>query len=670
MRDDWFIRGKVPMTKSEVRAVALSKLELGEGSLLWDIGAGTGSVAIEALLCRPIKAAYAFEKKAEAVELICKNREKAGLRNLTVVEGDALEQIKRIADRRNKGESGDGEAAGGTPVATHAFIGGTSGNLEAVVELLLSLNGQMRIVINVIALESLALVTAMLKNRGIEAEIVQVQASRAVRTGSYHLMQGQNPVYIISFGGREPSSGHEKEGMPRIMFAAPGSGSGKTLLTCGFLQAVKQRGLHPCSFKCGPDYIDPMFHRYVLGIPGMNLDSFFLEEGAVKENFVRSAEKAGAGIAVIEGVMGYYDGVGGIDTRASAYDIARITETPVILVMDGKGASLSLAATVKGFAALRKDSRIEGIILNRTSPSVCGRLKERIEAETGIPVVGCLPDSPEYRFESRHLGLLMPGETKALQERIEKLAGQMEQTVDIGRILAIANQAKELLPSAPENDAGNRQAFFSAHTEEKVRIGIARDEAFCFYYHENLELLKEQGAELVCFSPIHDRNLPKGLDGLILGGGYPENYAEKLSSNEEMLQSIREAWLAGMPVLAECGGFLYLHEMLEGSDGSVYKMAGIYKQKAFNTGRLGRFGYISLTGPGGMKIKGHEFHYWESGDPGEDWLAEKPASDRSWHCIHQDGPRICGFPQFYYLSAPSFTEWWLEQCRLWRKKTI
>ena len=246
----------------------------------------------------------------------------------------------------------------------------------------------------------------------------------------------------------------------------------------------------------------------------------------------------------------------------------------------------------------------------------------------------------------------------------------MEQTVDIGRILDIANQAKELLPSAPENDAGNRQAFFSAHTEEKVRIGIARDEAFCFYYHENLELLKEQGAELVCFSPIHDRNLPKGLDGLILGGGYPENYAEKLSSNEEMLQSIREAWLAGMPVLAECGGFLYLHEMLEGSDGSVYKMAGIYKQKAFNTGRLGRFGYISLTGPGGMKIKGHEFHYWESGDPGEDWLAEKPASDRSWRCIHQDGPRICGFPHFYYLSAPSFTEWWLEQCRLWRKKTI
>ena len=342
----------------------------------------------------------------------------------------------------------------------------------------------------------------------------------------------------------------------------------------------------------------------------------------------------------------------------------------MILVLDGKGASLSLAATVKGFAALRKDSRIEGIILNRTSPSVCGRLKERIEAETGIPVVGCLPDSPEYRFESRHLGLFLPGETKALQERIEKLAGQMEQTVDIGRILAIANQAKELLPSAPENDAGNRQTFFSAHTEEKVRIGIARDEAFCFYYHENLELLKEQGAELVCFSPIHDRNLPKGLDGLILGGGYPENYAEKLSSNEEMLQSIREAWLAGMPVLAECGGFLYLHEMLEGSDGSVYKMAGIYKQKAFNTGRLGRFGYISLTGPGGMKIKGHEFHYWESGDPGEDWLAEKPASDRSWHCIHQDGPRICGFPHFYYLSAPSFTEWWLEQCRLWRKNTI
>ena len=392
----------------------------------------------------------------------------------------------------------------------------------------------------------------------------------------------------------------------------------------------------------------------------MNLDSFFMEEEALKANFIRSMERCGADIAVIEGVMGYYDGVGGTGTQASAYDISRITRTPVILVVDGKGASLSLAATVKGFAELRRDSRIEGVILNRTSPAVCKRLKERIEEESGIPVLGCLPDSPEYRFESRHLGLMLPEEIKSLRERIEKLAEQMEQTVNIGRILAIADTAGTVAGKKPV-------ASQTTPVPGRARIGIARDEAFCFYYHENLELLKEQGAELVSFSPIHDKKLPEGLDGLILGGGYPENYARELSGNHDMLAAVRGAWEAGMPVLAECGGFLYLHETLEGSDGCEYKMAGIYKQKAFNKGRLGRFGYISLTGPDGMKIKGHEFHYWESSDPGKDWLAEKPASDRSWRCIHQDGPRVCGFPHLYYRSEPDFTDRWLEQCRLWKK---
>lgn len=494
-------------------------------------------------------------------------------------------------------------------------------------------------------------------------------------------------------------SEENKYPVPGILFAAPKSGSGKTLITCGFLQALIKRGLRPCSFKCGPDYIDPMFHRYVLRIPGANLDSFFLDEEGVERSFNRTIVRNRSDIAVIEGVMGYYDGVGGIHTQASAYDISRITRTPVILILDGKGASLSLAATVKGFADFRPDSRIEGVILNRTSPAVAAKLEKQIEAETGIPVVGSLPEAPEYSFESRHLGLFLPGEIDSLCRRLKRLAEQMEKTVDIGRILAIAgagdiNRAKSRDGKSGESRdgkggesgagksgesgagqlSGNAKCIkcedMQSAVRENVRIAVARDEAFCFYYQENLDLLEEQGAELVHFSPLHDKELPEDVAGILLGGGYPENYAAELSKNKEMLRSIRKAWQQEIPMLAECGGFLYLHDRLEGSDGIGYPMAGIYKMRAFRTGKLGRFGYVSLTLPDGASIKGHEFHYWESEEPGEDWLAEKPASERKWRCIHQDGARICGFPHLYYLSAPSFTEWWLKQCRAWsREKT-
>lgn len=472
----------------------------------------------------------------------------------------------------------------------------------------------------------------------------------------------------------------DKNTVPRILFAAPKSGSGKTLITCGFLQALIKRGFHPCSFKCGPDYIDPMFHRHVLQIPGANLDSFFLDEKEVEGSFNRTIKRNGADIAVIEGVMGYYDGVGGIHTKASAYDVSRITRTPVILILDGKGASLSLAAEIKGFAGFRPDSRIEGVILNRTSPAAAGRLAGQIEAETGIPVVGSLPEAPEYSFESRHLGLFLPGEIDFLCRRLKCLAEQMEKSVDIGRILAIAGAADMNCVKYGDGQSGesgdgqlpgNAKCLkcedMQSAVRENVRIAVARDEAFCFYYQENLDLLEEQGAELVNFSPLHDKKLPEGAAGILLGGGYPENHAGELSQNTEMLRSIRLAWQQGIPMLAECGGFLYLHDRLEGSDGIDYPMAGIYKMRAFRTGKLGRFGYISLTLPDGASIKGHEFHYWESEEPGEDWLAEKPASERKWRCIHQDGARICGFPHLYYLSAPSFTERWLEQCRAWSR---
>lgn len=475
--------------------------------------------------------------------------------------------------------------------------------------------------------------------------------------------------------------------LPRLMFAAPRSGSGKTLITCGFLEVLKRMGRDPRALKCGPDYIDPMFHRYVLGIPGANLDSFFLDGERLREALMAAgtdegeAEAGESGrIAVLEGVMGYYDGLGGISSEASSYDVARLTETPVVLVLDCKGASLSLAAEAKGFAGLRSDSRIRGVILNRLSPMLYERLGEVIGRESGLRVFGYLPESESYRLESRHLGLFLPEEIGNLRQTIGNLADQMEKTLEIGALLELAENTPALnIPEA----AGGRSNVGRKSAEAlqtcgrdrgsgavPLRIGVARDEAFCFYYQENLRLMRELGAELVYFSPIHDRELPDGLSGLLLGGGYPENYAEVLSKNRTMRESVRTAVSDGLPLLAECGGFLYLHESLEGSDGKEYPMAGVIRARAYRTGTLGRFGYITLTAQDGRQIKGHEFHYWESTAPGESWLAQKPAGGRSWRCMHESTGQISGFPHLYYPSNPAFLSDWLQFAKeKYRKKT-
>ena len=209
-------------------------------------------------------------------------------------------------------------------------------------------------------------------------------------------------------------------------------------------------------------------------------------------------------------------------------------------------------------------------------------------------------------------------------------------------------------------------AKFPACQEQKVtlrvRIGVARDEAFCFYYQENFRLLEQMGAELVYFSPLRDKKIPDGVNGLLFGGGYPENYARELAENAAMRESVRQSIAAGMPFLAECGGFLYLHRTLEGGDGKHWEMAGVYPFDAYRTNRLRRFGYVRLLTSSGQEIHGHEFHYWESEDPGTDWEAVKPTGNRSWRCIHEKGAQIGGFPHLYYASCPEFLRGWLDVC--------
>lgn len=459
---------------------------------------------------------------------------------------------------------------------------------------------------------------------------------------------------------------------PRIMLAAPKSGSGKTLLTCGLLEVLRRRGLNPIACKCGPDYIDPMFHRYVLGIPGRNLDSFFLPAEGVRKVLVDAVREEQAGIAVLEGVMGYYDGLGGTETSASSWEIAEITDTPAILVLDCKGASLSVAAMASGFLHFRKKSHIAGVILNRVSSMYYERLAAAVEEASGLPVLGYLPESEEYRMESRHLGLFLPGEIDRLRERIGRLADQMEKSIAVDRVLEVAGMLPLRIENKEKEKAENESmeaesiAKFPACQEQKVtsrvRIGVARDEAFCFYYQENFHLLEQMGAELVYFSPLRDKKIPDRVDGLLFGGGYPENYARELAKNAAMRESIRRSIAAGMPFLAECGGFLYLHRTLEGSDGKHWEMAGVYPFDAYRTNRLRRFGYVRLLTASGQEIHGHEFHYWESEDPGTDWEAVKPTGNRSWRCIHEKGGQIGGFPHLYYASCPDFLRKWLDVC--------
>ena len=459
---------------------------------------------------------------------------------------------------------------------------------------------------------------------------------------------------------------------PRIMLAAPKSGSGKTLLTCGLLEVLRRRGLNPIACKCGPDYIDPMFHRYVLGIPGRNLDSFFLPAEGVRKVLVDAVREEQAGIAVLEGVMGYYDGLGGTETSASSWEIAEITDTPAILVLDCKGASLSAAAMASGFLHFRKKSHIAGVILNRVSSMYYERLAAAVEEASGLPVLGYLPESEEYHMESRHLGLFLPGEIDRLRERIGRLADQMEKSIAVDRVLEVAGMLPLRIENKGKEKAENESmeaesiAKFPACQEQKVtsrvRIGVARDEAFCFYYQENFRLLEQMGAELVYFSPLRDKKIPDRVDGLLFGGGYPENYARELAKNTAMRESIRRSIAAGMPFLAECGGFLYLHRTLEGSDGKHWEMAGVYPFDAYRTNRLRRFGYVRLLTSSGQEIHGHEFHYWESEDPGTDWEAVKPTGNRSWRCIHEKGGQIGGFPHLYYASCPDFLRKWLDVC--------
>lgn len=489
--------------------------------------------------------------------------------------------------------------------------------------------------------------------------------------------------------------------MNRVMIAACKSGSGKTLITCGILKALLEDGIRPASFKCGPDYIDPMFHRAVLGIASGNLDSWFTGKDMLCEILQREA--ADADIAVMEGVMGLYDGIGGASAKGSCYEVAALTGTPIILAVDAHGMGNSICALIRGFQLYDTAHLIKGILLNRVSGAYYERLSAVIEEETGIPVLGFLPKLGEDLLTGRHLGLVMPDETPQLSEKLSRIAAKLRENVNLKKLMEISALAKpETLRNREsvfnKEDVLNKEAVLDKEAQnsmpsQRIKIAVARDEAFCFYYRENFELFETLGAELCFFSPIHEKKLPEDVCGILLGGGYPELHLESLCGNASMREAIRSAISDNMPSLAECGGFMYLHEWIEDKGGVKYPALGILPGGAKWMNHSVRFGYMELSAgqnrpedsliltdssfsednpaplvslmPEDAHLRGHEYHYFDCTENGSDLTAQKPVSNVKWNCCYVSDSHLWGFPHLYYPSDPRLLENFVRACRIY-----
>ena len=433
--------------------------------------------------------------------------------------------------------------------------------------------------------------------------------------------------------------------MIQFLLAAPRSGSGKTTMTCALLMALKRRGCAPCAFKSGPDYIDPMFHRAVLGVESRNLDLFFSAPETVRTLYAKGA--AGHGAAVCEGAMGFYDGLGGVSDRASAWHLADTLGLPVLLVVEPKGQSLTLAAELNGLVNFRTPSHIAGILLNNCTARMHALLAPMLEEETGLPVLGFLPKLPEAVIGSRHLGLYTAAEVENLQQKLALLADAAEEHIDWPRLLALCEKEPPALPARAETPPA------------RVRIAVAQDEAFCFTYAETLEAFRDAGAEVVFFSPLRDTALPENIGGLYLPGGYPELHAKELSENTSLLREIKQKIESGLPTAAECGGFLYLGQSLTDAEGQSWPMAGVLPGEAKDAGRLVRFGYAALSADSdsmlfraGESFPIHEFHHWDSTANGAALAAKKPVGGAEWRCGSVNEHFYAGFPHLYWAGTP------------------
>jgi cobyrinic acid a,c-diamide synthase len=406
--------------------------------------------------------------------------------------------------------------------------------------------------------------------------------------------------------------------IPRIVIGATASGVGKTTIAAGIIAALRRQGLVVQPFKCGPDYIDPSYHQRAAGRPCRNLDAWMLNDSQLVEGFSRTCWDAD--IAVIEGVMGLFDGSNWHDERASTAQIAKLLGAPVILVLDIAGAARSAAAMVLGCQHFDPDLPLRGVVLNFSGSE--GHAKgcaEAITGITGLPVLGWLPRDSTLQIPERHLGLVPGSEHPDPGSLIVAVADAVAERFDLGAIAEIARTAGDL-PEIPRTWTVAR----SETSIERPIIAVARDDAFCFYYPENLELLMEAGADIEFFSPLQGQQPGPNAAGVYLGGGYPELHAAELAANIGLWQSLKNLKLRDVPIYAECGGFMVLTEALIDGDGRRWPMAGLIPGVARMTGKLAALGYryataarSNLLTEGGEILRGHEFRYstWERHEP-------------------------------------------------------
>lgn len=442
-----------------------------------------------------------------------------------------------------------------------------------------------------------------------------------------------------------------------FIIAGTNSGSGKTTVTIGLMRLLSRQGYRVAPFKTGPDYIDPAFHSVTTATASHNLDTYLLGEETARYLFAKYSHASD--VAVVEGVMGMFDGIGE-EGGGSTAELARVLDLPVILVVSCQALYQSVAAIVNGFARFDERVRVAGVILNHVySDEQFAFLQQYIESHCSVPCLGYLTPDGEIGLESRHLGLIQAGEVEALVEKTDRIANLLAAHIDITRLLAVTRINRQSFPaSKPEGFGVPLQG---------LKLGVACDKAFSFYYRANLDLLEENGAELYYFSPLADKTLPAGINALYLGGGYPEVFARELSENRTMLESIRSAAESGMPVYGECGGLMYLTEGISFVEGAFYPMCGVFGCRTEMTARLQNFGYCRI-GWGDVQTLAHEFHHSqliptsETPDYHFNFDIEKPENHRCWQGGLSYKNVLAGYPHIHFYSDAAFFRklagWW------------
>ena len=451
--------------------------------------------------------------------------------------------------------------------------------------------------------------------------------------------------------------------MKGFMIAGTHSGCGKSTVAMGLNRLLSRRGLTVQPWKCGPDYIDPGFHTVAAGRACRNLDTRLMPASAVDELFFHHGREAE--ISLVEGVMGFYDGDGGRRDEGSSYHLARTLRLPVFLVLDVRSMAQSAGALASGYLNYRPDTTVAGFILNRTgSARHEGMVRDAVESATGLPVIGCVPRQKDISLPERHLGLVLAEEQKGeLVKTLDRMADLLEANLDMEKLLSLAAVQGDKRPDKEGRLYGSTAKKLDA-SFVRPRIAVARDEAFAFYYQDNLDLLESRGAELVPFSPLKESCLPEDCSAVYFGGGYPERFAETLSANESLKEELRQAAEAGMPIYGECGGYMYLAESLRDADGNLWPMTGLLQGRITMTSGLRALGYgdvrwkkDSFMAPRGTVVPGHLFH-WSA-------LEDKTDGDTVFSMDRRDDILEEGFMyknvlasyiHFHFASCPEMAE--------------